>query len=102
MAEAAALSRAPTPAAWRAGWKWPAGVLALLTAISLIGLPSALRWNNIQDLGRAVRHPLTVVDGAVGGRTRDGPVECGSTLRLWGEGAPPSTRRRDRVPISSR
>ena len=46
------------------GWWLSAALLLTLTAISLIALPLSLRWNNVQNLGTAVRHPPSVYAAA--------------------------------------
>jgi len=41
------------------GWWGSAALILLLTVLSLAGLPASLRWNNVQNLDSAVRHPPT-------------------------------------------
>jgi oligopeptide transport system permease protein len=47
------------------GWWVSAALLVALTAISLIALPVSLRWNNVQNLGTAVRHPPSIHPAAL-------------------------------------
>lgn len=42
------------------GWWASAALIIAITTISLIALPVSLRWNNVQNLGTAVRHAPSI------------------------------------------